>query len=103
MAPIGRKDGSTMETRTTSRTVTFNHPFFLPGMEAMQAAGSYVVDTQEERLDAHLVNGFRRVAAWMFLPCELESRGVSRMISIDAAKLAAALALDARHPIPVAP
>jgi len=92
-----------MDMRTTSRTVTFNHPFFLPGMETMQAAGSYVVDTQEERLDTQLTSGFRRVATWMFVRSELESRGVSRMISIDGAKLAAALALDARLPVPVAP
>jgi hypothetical protein len=39
-----------MTHRTTTRTVTFELPFAIEGLEGWQAAGSYVVDTEEELL-----------------------------------------------------
>jgi hypothetical protein len=38
-----------MTMRTTSRTVTFIHPFNLSGMDKEQPAGTYTVETDEER------------------------------------------------------
>lgn len=37
--------------RTGTRTVTFQKPFLLPGMEAPHAAGSFELQTQEEPID----------------------------------------------------
>ena len=39
-----------MTVRTTSRTVTFTHPFNLSGMDKEQPAGTYAVETDEELL-----------------------------------------------------
>ena len=89
-----------MAPRTTSRTVTFQHAFFLRGMDAMQPPGCYTVEDDEERLDTRFGSAFRRVATWIWLPSELANRGVVRMASIDARELEAALAVDARVAVP---
>jgi hypothetical protein len=39
-----------MTVRTTSKTVTFTHPFNLSGMDKVQPAGTYTVETDEELL-----------------------------------------------------
>ena len=39
-----------MTVRTTSKTVTFTHPFNLSGMDEVQPAGTYTVETDEELL-----------------------------------------------------
>jgi hypothetical protein len=37
-----------MTVRTTSKTVTFMHPFNLSGADEVQPAGTYTVETDEE-------------------------------------------------------
>jgi hypothetical protein len=52
-----------MTMRTTSRTVTFIHPFNLSGMDKEQPAGTYTVETDEELLQTlsfPLTRGFQR-------------------------------------------
>jgi hypothetical protein len=49
-----------MTMRTTSRTVTFIHPFNLSGMDKEQPAGTYTVETDEELLQTRLTRGFQR-------------------------------------------
>jgi hypothetical protein len=39
-----------MTVRTTSKTVTFRHPFNLTGTDEVQVAGTYTVETDEELL-----------------------------------------------------
>jgi len=39
-----------MTVRTTSKTVTFRHPFNLTGTDEVQPAGTYTVETDEELL-----------------------------------------------------
>ena len=39
-----------MTVRTTSKTVTFAHPFNLSGVDEVQPAGTYAVETDEELL-----------------------------------------------------
>jgi hypothetical protein len=39
-----------MTVRTTSKTVTFMHPFILTGTDEVQPAGTYTVETDEELL-----------------------------------------------------
>jgi hypothetical protein len=86
-----------MTTRTTSRTATFEHPFFLRGMSAMQPAGSYTVDTDEERLDTASGSAYRRVGSWIWLPAGAANPGMAQMLSIDPVELAAALVVDGRQ------
>jgi len=39
-----------MTVRTTSKTVTFMHPFNLSGMDEVQPTAAYTVETDEELL-----------------------------------------------------
>jgi len=49
-----------MTIRTSSKTVTFAHPFMLKAVDRILAAGEYRVVTDEELKDYH----FRFIAAW---------------------------------------
>jgi hypothetical protein len=57
-----------MTGRTTSRTVTFMHPFNLSGVDEVQPAGTYTVETDEEQLQTLSVPAYRRTSTLMRLP-----------------------------------
>jgi len=57
-----------MFSRTTSKTVTFSHPFALTGMDGVQPAGTYTVETDEELVDGLSFPVYRRVATVILLP-----------------------------------
>lgn len=81
--------------RTNSRTVTFNKPFRLMGLDEVQPAGSYTVETDEEQLPVLLHTGYRRTTTWLSVPSHAMKTGATQIISIDPAELEAALARDA--------
>lgn len=83
-----------MTTRTSSKTVTFMRPFRLRAMDNEHPAGSYTVETDEERLDTPSVPAYRRLATFIRLPLRRGAPG-SETILIDPADLDAALARDA--------
>lgn len=81
-----------MNRRTTSRSVTFHRPFILTGFDALQPAGTYVVDVDEEEIDAVSFLAFRRVSTQI----QLSPRpGVTEYRSIDPVELDEALLRDA--------
>jgi len=49
-----------MTVRTSSKTVTFAHPFLLKGVDRILAAGDYRIVTDEELKNYH----FPFIAAW---------------------------------------
>lgn len=57
-----------MTIRTAHRTVTFTRPFKLDGVDGMQPAGSYQVDTDEESIDSLTFIAWRRVGTTIHLP-----------------------------------
>ena len=57
-----------MTVRTTSKTVTFMHPFNLSGMDEVQPAGTYTVETDEELLQTSSLPAYRRISTLMRLP-----------------------------------
>ncbi|HUA51717.1 MAG TPA: hypothetical protein VMB81_06110 [Candidatus Sulfotelmatobacter sp.] len=83
-----------MATRTSSKTVTFMRPFRLSAMEREQPAGSYTVETDEERLETHTLPAYRRLATFIRVPLRAGAPG-SETIVIEPAELEAALARDA--------
>jgi hypothetical protein len=87
-----------MTTRTSSKTVTFLHPFKLSGADDVQPAGSYVVETDEELLETPSLRAYRWLATCIRLPGRPESTELSRVVEIVPAELAAALASDAQTP-----
>ena len=50
-----------MTTRTSSKTVTFAHPFLLKGVDRILGAGDYRVVTDEELIEELSFSAYRRV------------------------------------------
>jgi hypothetical protein len=66
----------------------------LPGFEVPLPPGEYLVDHEEEPIDAGLRLAWRRVATFVYLPA-ISVRGIRRqMVPIDPAFLEAALERD---------
>jgi hypothetical protein len=87
---------SPMTVRTPSRTVTFTHPFNLSGMEQVQPAGTYTVETDEELLQTLSVPAYRRISTLMRLPARPAGPILTQIVEITAVELAAILARDAQ-------
>lgn len=75
--------------RTTSRTVTFRHPFMVDGFGQVQP-GSYIVDTEEELLDTLLFQAWKRASTII----RLGSPGRVQDVPIDPEQLNNALLRD---------
>ena len=57
-----------MTTRTTTKTVTFAHPFLLKGIDRILPAGDYRLVTDEELIDGVSFQVYRRVSTMIFVP-----------------------------------
>src|ERR1700757_5414838 len=68
-----------MTVRTTSKTVTFMHPFNLSGTGEVQPAGTYTVETDEELLQASSIPAYRRIATLLRLE-RTTGRGLTQII-----------------------
>lgn len=84
-----------MTTRTTTKQVTFRRPFLLTGFDAVQAAGTYAVDTDEEMIDALSYPVWRRTGATLHLP----RAGAMEFVPIDPEELSRALLRDGAQPV----
>ena len=85
-----------MTMRTTSRTVTFIHPFNLSGIDKEQPAGTYTVETDEELLQALSLPAYKRISTLIRLPARPRSTMVTQIVEINPRELAAALTRDAQ-------
>jgi hypothetical protein len=83
-----------MTMRTSSRSVTFTLPFTLTGLDGVQPAGTYVVETDEERIETVSVPAYRRTATWFRIPALPDRPGTAETAMVDPVDLAAALARD---------
>jgi hypothetical protein len=84
-----------MDRRTSRRTVTFARPFSLRGIDGVQPAGAYLVETDEELIPGLSFIAWRRVASLMFLPSRPGGSVPGRIATIDPLELEAAQARDA--------
>jgi hypothetical protein len=84
-----------MTVRTSRKTVTFAQPFSLNGIDEVQPAGTYTVETDEELLPGLSFPAHRRIATLIFL----RSRGggpiVEEVANIDPLDLQSAQERDA--------
>jgi hypothetical protein len=85
-----------MTMRTTSRTVTFIHPFNLSGMDKEQPAGTYTVETDEELIQTLSLPAYKRISTLIRLPARPRSTMVTQIVEINPQELAAALTRDAQ-------
>lgn len=83
-----------MESRTTSQQVTFRRPFWVSGLDARQAAGTYRVDIEEEMF-AHSRLVWKLVATHI----TISKDGASQCVRINRDELEDALARDALPPV----
>jgi len=86
-----------MNIRTTKTTVTFKMPFMLSELGELQAAGDYVVETQEELLQGISFLAYQRVQTQIHLH---PSPGIMQKLTVDPKELAAALERDQAAEIP---
>ena len=83
-----------MPPRTSSRSVTFRRTFALSGIDGVQPAGTYEVQTDEEFLEGLSFPVWHRIATSLVLPLPGKSSSYE-MIRVDAAELDAAERRDA--------
>ncbi|HLM38004.1 MAG TPA: hypothetical protein VK434_00245 [Microvirga sp.] len=84
-----------MNARTTTRTVTFARPFSLLGLDGLQPAGTYTVQTDEEPIEGLSFLAYRRVATVIFLPLRHGGAGSFQAIPVTPEALDAAQAQEA--------
>ena len=80
--------------RTTSKTVTFMHPFSLSETDEVHPAGAYTVETDEELLQASSTPAYRRVATLLRLE-RTTGTVQTQILETNPVELAGALARDA--------
>jgi hypothetical protein len=78
-----------MTTRTSQTVFRFEAPFRLPGFDAVQPAGQYRVDYDEELLEAGSRLAWRRVGAFIHLPAIGINGATQQMVPVDPAALEA--------------
>jgi hypothetical protein len=91
-----------MTLRMSRKTVTFKRSFSLRGIDEVQPAGSYTVETDEELLPGLSFPAYRRIATLIILRSRGQGRIVEEVISIDPLELQAAQERDARLDISLA-
>ena len=86
-----------MNARTSRKTVTFTRPFALSGIDGVQPAGTYAVETDEELLPGLSFPAYRRVATLIFLPSRRCGPVMEEVVEIDPLELQAAQERDAAN------
>ena len=86
-----------MVTRSNSKTVVFNHPFELKGVDRILPPGNYRVVTDEELIQELSFPVYRRIATMIFVPLDTYSSSIE-MVTIDPRHLQEALDRDRAIP-----
>jgi hypothetical protein len=84
-----------MPERISRRSVTFLHPFSLVGVDGVQPAGTYTVETVEEPLENLSFIAYRRVSTTIVLPSSNTPTVRRQAVIIDPQDLEAAQKRDA--------
>ena len=82
--------GTVMESRTTSKLVTFRRPFELSSLDGPQPPGTYTIHTEEEMLDTQSFVGWRQTHCAIVL----RRAGAMEYVSVDPQELREALVRD---------
>ena len=77
-----------MTIRTTSKTITFNRPFCLKGVDRLLPAGDYRVVTDEELIEGLSFPAYHRISTVIFVPAQ--SGSAVEMVTIEPSDLQAA-------------
>jgi hypothetical protein len=72
-----------MDTRKSTKLVTFNKPFQLRAMAEMWPAGDYEVSTEQEQIGDFMFEAFRRTATTIYLPPRKGDFGIEQVIPVE--------------------
>ncbi len=89
-----------MMNRTVTTQVTFRYPFRIDGIAEAQPAGSYIVETEEEQLQAVSFPAWRRLETAIRLPRQPGGPMIDQVVTVDPKALEASLVLDALDGMP---
>ncbi len=81
-------------TRTTHRTVTFFHPFHLPGHAGLLSPGEYEVDTLEKLDPDAAMRSYIKLECHVHLWAKKDRKDGIDVLKVEPQVLEAALALD---------
>ena len=84
-----------MSTRSTESTVHFSQPFRLSQFDRAQPAGTYLLITEEERLEGLSFEAFQRMRTLLYLPANALPGRTREVVEVDPVELAAARVVDA--------
>lgn len=87
-----------MTMRTNRKTVTFRRPFSLSGLDEMQPAGTYTVETSEEMIEGLSFPAWRRIGTLILLRPQAGAGGIGQDLKVDPSELKAAEEGDALDP-----
>lgn len=82
-----------MNSRKTTRLVTFGEPFQLQAMEETRPAGVYEITTEEEQIGDFMFEAFRRISTTIYLPPRGGDYGMGQIIPVDPRELTELLKL----------
>ncbi|MDW6026528.1 hypothetical protein SAZ10_32685 [Mesorhizobium sp. BAC0120] len=80
--------------RTTQKVIRFKSAFWLPGFDAPQPPGEYLVDYDEEPIEVANHMGWRRVSTFIHLPAISAKGATQQMVTVDPTFLEDALKKD---------
>ncbi len=81
-----------MFNRTKHRTLHFDRPFTLRGVEETIAAGDYEIDDEEVLIEGLSWVAYRRIATFIKLPATVENQFRMRLIQLESDELACLVA-----------
>lgn len=87
-----------MSVRTSRATVTFAHPFTIANLDEVQPAGDYLVETDEERMEAVSFLAYRRIRTIFHLHAKSGDPSMTRQMAVEPDDLDAALRRDREAP-----
>src|SRR5579884_1066617 len=88
--PISPGIGRQTMNRITLTHVVFARPFSLAGLDGLQPAGTYTIETQEELLEGLSFPAYRRIGTVILLPARPGSMITGQAVAVDPAELEAA-------------
>ena len=81
-----------MTIRTTSKTITFNRPFCLNGVDRLLPPGDYRMVTDQELIEGLSFPAYHRISTVIFVPAQ--SGSAVEMVTIEPVELQAAQEQD---------
>lgn len=90
-----------MTVRSRSKSIVFNHPFELKGVDHILPAGEYRVVTDEELIEDLSFPVYRRISTMIFVPGQGRRGSSLEMVTIDPRDLEAVQEQDGatnQHP-----